>query len=168
MATLVSVYDLPSDVATVVRKLKARGFEDLTTYSPAPFEAIEDAEDPKPSGVRLFTLIGGLLGVVTGFGMQIWMAMNWPIKIAGKNIAAIPPMWIVGFELTILFGGILTVIGLLIMGGLYPRPLDEHYSPRFSAEEFGVVVHCEERDVPEVESLMRGHNAKEVTLAASH
>ena len=54
------------------------------------------------------------------------------------------------------------------MGGLYPRPLDEHYSPRFSAEEFGVVVHCEDRDVSEVESLMRGHNAKEVTLAASH
>jgi molybdopterin-containing oxidoreductase family membrane subunit len=168
MATLVSVYDMPSDVSTVVRKLKSRGFEDLTTYSPAPFEDIEEAESPSPSGVRLFTLIGGLVGVVTGFGMQIWMSMDWPIKVAGKNIAAIPPMWIIGFELTILFGGILTVIGLLIMGGLYPRPLDDHYSPRFSAEEFGVVVRCEERDVAEVESLMRGNNAKEVTLAASH
>jgi molybdopterin-containing oxidoreductase family membrane subunit len=168
MATLVSVYDMPSDVSTVVRKLKSRGFEDLTTYSPAPFEEIEEAEDPKPSAVRLFTLIGGLTGVVTGFGIQIWMSMDWPIKIAGKNIAAIPPMWIIGFELTILFGGILTVLGLLILGGLYPRTLDEHYSPRFSAEEFGVVVRCEERDVAEVESLMRGTNAKEVTLAASH
>jgi hypothetical protein len=168
MATLVSVYDMPSDVSTVVRKLKSRGFEDLTTYAPAPFEEIEEAENPKPSGVRAFTLIGGLVGVVTGFGIQIWMSMDWPIKIAGKNIAAIPPMWIIGFELTILFGGILTVIGLLILGGLYPRPLDEHYSPRFSAEEFGVVVKCEDRDVAEVESLMRGHNAKEVTLAASH
>ena len=168
MATLVSVYDMPSDVSTVVRKLKSRGFEDLTTYAPAPFEEIEEAEDPKPSGVRAFTLIGGLVGVVTGFGIQIWMSMDWPIKIAGKNIAAIPPMWIIGFELTILFGGILTVIGLVILGGLYPRPLDEHYSPRFSAEEFGVVVKCEDRDVAEVESLMRGHNAKEVTLAASH
>ena len=168
MATLVSVYDYPSDVSTVVRKLKSRGFEDLTTYSPAPFEEIEEAENPKPSGVRLFTLIGGLVGVVTGFGIQIWMSMDWPIKIAGKNIAAIPPMWIIGFELTILFGGVLTVIGLVTLGGLYPRPLDDHYSPRFSAEEFGVVVRCEERDVAEVESLMRGHNAKEVTLAASH
>jgi molybdopterin-containing oxidoreductase family membrane subunit len=168
MATLVSVYDMPSDVSTVVRKLKSRGFEDLTTYSPAPFEEIEEAEDPKPSSVRLFTLIGGLAGVVTGFGIQIWMSMDWPIKIAGKNIAAIPPMWIIGFELTILFGGILTVLGFAILAGLYPRPLDEHYSPRFSAEEFGVVVRCEERDVSEVESLMRGHNAKEVTLAASH
>jgi hypothetical protein len=168
MATLVSVYDMPSDVSTVVRKLKSRGFEDLTTYAPAPFEEIEEAEDPKPSGVRVFTLIGGLVGVVTGFGMQIWMSMDWPIKIAGKNIAAIPPMWIIGFELTILFGGVLTVIGLMILAGLYPRPLDEHYSPRFSADEFGVVVKCEDRDVAEVESLMRGHNAKEVTLAASH
>jgi molybdopterin-containing oxidoreductase family membrane subunit len=167
--TLVSVYDLPSDVSNVVRKLKARGFEDLTTYSPAPFDEIELAEDPKPSGVRAFTLIGGLVGVVTGFGLQIWMAMDWPVKIAGKNFAAIPPMWIIGFELTILFAGILTVVGLIGLGGLYPRKLDEHYSPRFSAEEFGVVVNCEERDVAEVESLMRGHNAKEVTLHdASH
>ncbi|MHA7839225.1 MAG: DUF3341 domain-containing protein [bacterium] len=166
MPTLVSVYDLPSDVATVVRKLKARGFDELTTYSPAPFEEIELAEDPKPSGVRAFTLVGGLIGVVTGFGIQIWMSLDWPIKIAGKPYAAIPPMWIIGFELTILFAGLLTLIGLLIFGGLYPRKLDEHYSPRFSAEEFGVVVHCEERDVAEVESLMRGHNAKEVNLAA--
>ncbi len=168
MATLVSVFEMPSDVAALVRKLKARGFDDLTTYSPAPFQEIEEAEAPKPSKVRAFTLIGGLTGVVTGFGVQIWMSMDWPLKIAGKNIASIPPMWIIGFELTILFAGILTFLGLLIMGGLYPRKLDEHYSPRFSAEDFGVVVHCEERDVAEVESLMRGHNAKEVNLAPSH
>ena len=113
MATLVSVYDMPSDVSTVVRKLKSRGFEDLTTYSPAPFEEIEEAEDPKPSAVRLYTLIGGLTGVVTGFGIQIWMSMDWPIKVAGKNIAAIPPMWIIGFELTILFSGFTILFGLL-------------------------------------------------------
>ena len=132
MPTLVSVYDLVSDTSNVVRSLKARGFEDLTTYSPAPFDELEEAEDPRPSGVRAFTLIGGLIGVVTGFGIQIWMSMDWPIKIAGKNYAAIPPMWIIGFELTILFGGILTILGLIGLGGLYPRKLDEHYSPRFS------------------------------------
>jgi molybdopterin-containing oxidoreductase family membrane subunit len=166
MPTLVSVYDLVSDTSNVVRSLKARGFDDLTTYAPAPFEELEQAEDPRPSKVRIFTLLGGLAGVVTGFGIQIWMSMDWPIKIAGKNFAAIPPMWIIGFELTILFGGILTILGLVGLGGLYPRPLDEHYSPRFSAEEFGVVVKCDERDVAEVEALMRGNNAKEVTLHA--
>ena len=116
MPTLVSVYDLVSDTSNAVRSLKARGFEDLTTYAPAPFPELEEAEDPTPSKVRVFTLIGGLLGVVTGFGIQIWMSMDWPIKIAGKNFAAIPPMWIIGFELTILFGGVLPSV-IISFGG---------------------------------------------------
>ena len=114
--------------------------------------------------MRAFTLVGGLTGAFLGFLMQIWMSIEWPIKIAGKNFASIPPYWIIGFELTILLGGFFTLFGLLIIGGLYPRPLDKHYSQRFSAEEFGVVVSCEDRDVAEVEALMRAESAKEVTL----
>ncbi len=164
MSTLVSIYDYPSNVASAVRKLKARGFDELTTYSPSPFEEIEVAENPKPSAVRVFTLVGGLTGVTAGFAMQIWMSLDWPIKIAGKAFASIPPYVIIGFELTILLAGVLTLIGLLLVGGLYPRPLDPHYSSRFSAEEFGVVVECDERDVAEVEALLRAESAKEVTL----
>jgi hypothetical protein len=164
MPTLVSYYDFPKDVASVVRKLKARGFDDLVTYSPAPFTEIEDAENPRPSGVRSFTLVGALTGVFLGFLMQIWMSWEWPMKIAGKNFSSIPPYWIVGFELMILLGGFFTLFGLLIVGGLYPRPLDKNYNQRFSAEEFGVVVKCEDRDVAEIEALMRGEAAKEVNL----
>ena len=167
MATVLSVFELPSKTASAIRKLKGRGFDDLTTYSPAPFSEIEEAEDPRPSKVRVFTLVGGLLGVVLGFTIQIWMSLDWPIKIAGKAFASIPPFWIVGFELTILLGGFFTLFGLLIVGGLYPRKLDKHYSSRFSAEEFGVVVNCEERDVSEVEMLLRGESAKEVTVVDS-
>ena len=120
MATVVSVFELPSKTASAIRKLKDRGFDDLTTYSPAPFPEIEEAEDPRPSK-----------------------------------------------EMTILLGGFFTLFGLLIVGRLYPRRLDKHYSSRFSAEEFGVVVNCEERDVSEVEMLLRGESAKEVTVVDS-
>jgi len=165
MATILSIYDRPDDVVAVVRKLRGRGFKHLETYSPAPFPEIEDAVDEKPSLVRLFTLIGGLTGVVTGFAMQIWMSWNWPIKIAGKPYASIPPYVIIGFELTILFGGLLTLVGLLAVGRLAPRfKMDPAYSLRFSAEEFGVAVSCPDRDVSEVDALMRAQNAKEVTL----
>ncbi|MBW2232102.1 MAG: DUF3341 domain-containing protein [Deltaproteobacteria bacterium] len=164
MPTLVSVFELPSNTASAVRKLRERGFDDLTTYSPAPFPELEEAEDPKPSKVRIFTLVGGLTGVVLGFLLQIWMSWEWPIKIAGKGYASIPPYSIVGFELTILLGGFFTFFGLLILGGLYPRPVDKHYDARFSAEDFGVVVRCDERDVAEVEQLMRSESAKEVSL----
>lgn len=165
MPTLVSVFDRPQDVVAAVTKLKGRGFDDLETYSPAPFEEIDEAVDPKPSLVRLFTLIGGLAGVVTGFFIQIWMSLDWPVKIAGKPFASIPPYVIIGFELTILFGGLLTFLGLLIVGKLYPRfTLDPGYSMRFSGEEFGVVVTCKDRDVSEVDALLRSNAAKEVSL----
>jgi len=164
MATVVSVFELPSNTAAVVRKLKARGFGDLTTYSPAPFPEIELAENPNPSGVRVWTLVGGLVGVFLGFLMQFWMSLEWPLKIAGKAYTSVPPMMIISFELTILFAGVLTLVGFLVHGGLIPRPLDKHYSPRFSAEDFGVVVEVEDRDVAEVQALMRAEHAKEVTV----
>jgi len=162
MPTVVSIFDRPSDVAKAVRKLRDRGHDQLTTYSPAPFTEVEDAEDPKPSKVRLFTLIGGLLGLVTGFAIQIWMSLDWPLKIGGKAYASIPAYVIVGFELTILFGGLATFLGLMLVGRLAPGRLDKAYSKRFSAEEFGVAVDCKDSDVAEIDALMRAHTAKEV------
>ncbi len=38
------------------------------------------------------------------------------------------------------------------------------YSERFSAEEFGLVVECRDRDVAEIDGLMRDHQATEVSL----
>ena len=148
-------------------RLKGRGYTDLETYAPAPFAEVDDAVDAKPSLVRLFTLVGGLTGVVTGYALTIWMANDWQIMLGGKPFTSIPPYTIIAFELTILFGGVLTVLGLFGIGRIYPRKLDSAYDPRFSAEEFGLVVNCLDRDVVEIEEMMRVHGAVEVTLVES-
>jgi hypothetical protein len=167
MPDVVGIYDVPSDVAEVVTRLRARGYTEIETYAPAPFAEVDDAVMPKPSRVRLFTLIGGLTGVVTGYAMTIWMANNWKIVLGGKPFSSIPPYTIIAFELTILFGGLMTLLGLLVFGRLPRASTDAAYSARFSGEEFGVRVRCRERDVAEVEALMRSHRAKEVTLVAA-
>ncbi len=164
MPTLVGVFERPSELAQSIRALRGRGYEDLEFYSPAPFEEMDDAMNPKPSRVRIFTLVGGLLGVVSGYALTIWMSLDWPIMIGGKPFASIPPYTIIAFELTILFGGLFTLVGLLVVGRLPWSGLPATYSPRFSAEEFGLVVGCQERDVAEIEALLRSHTAKEVTL----
>ena len=167
MPSLLGVFEQPGPLSDLVKKLKGRGFTDFEIYSPAAFFELENAVLEKPSRVRIFTLIGGLAGVVTGFAMTIWMANDWQIMVGGKPFSSIPPYTIIAFELTILFGGVLTVLGLFGLGGLYPRKLDDVYSSRFSAEEFGLVVRCRERDVKEIEELMREHHATEVTLVES-
>ena len=166
MAQLVGVFKDPGKVAEVVGHLRGRGFEDLETYSPAPFAEVDDSVMEKPSRVRIFTLIGGLTGVVTGYAMTIWMANDWQIMLGGKPYASIPPYTIIAFELTILFGGLLTALGLFIVGRLPRFTRDAAYSSRFSAEDFGVSVRCPERDVSEVDGLMRAHGAVEVNLVA--
>jgi len=165
MPTLLAIYERPDQVAEVATRLRARGYGDLETYSPAPFAEVDDAVIPKPSRVRIYTLIGGLTGVVTGYAMTIWMANDWPIMLGGKPFSSIPPYTIIGFELTILFGGLLTALGLFVVGGLPSLRSDPMYSARFSAEDFGVAVRCRDRDVSEIDALLRAHGASEVSLA---
>ena len=70
----------------------------LEIYSPAPFPEVDDALDEKPSRVRLFTLIGGLLGVVTGYALTIWMANDWPIMVGGKPFSSVAPYTIIALR----------------------------------------------------------------------
>jgi hypothetical protein len=164
MPTLLGVFESPSDVAQTVTRLRGRGFAKLEVYAPAPFEELETAVDPRPSRVRLFTLTGGLLGAITGYAMTIWMSLDWPVVIGGKPHASIPTYTVIAFELTILFGAVFTLLGLLAVARLPSLRLDPAYSARFSAEDFGLAVEVPERDVAEVDGLMRAHRAKEVSL----
>jgi hypothetical protein len=167
MPTLVGVFDQPGPVADVARRLRHRGFRGIEIYSPAAFPELDDVLDEKPSRVRIWTLVGGLLGVTTGYAMTIWMSLDWPIVIGGKPFASVAPYTIIGFELTILFGGLATLLGLLVVGRLPYGSFGRHdkaYAPRFSAEEIGLVVQCAERDVAEVDALLRAHHALEVNL----
>ena len=167
MPSLVGVFETPGPVVQAAEKLKNRGFTDLEIYSPAAFHELENVLDDRPSRVRAYTLVGGLLGLVTGFAMTIWMSYDWPIVIGGKPFASIPTYIVIAFELTILFGGLATLVGLLVVGGLPHGTFgqnDPGYDARFSAEEFGLVVGCRERDLQEVDALLRAHEAKEVTL----
>jgi molybdopterin-containing oxidoreductase family membrane subunit len=167
MPSLQGVFDAPGPVAEAARRLRHRGFSDLEIYAPAAFLELDGAIDRKPSRVRIFTLIGGLLGVVTGYTVPIWMSYDYPLMIGGNPFASIPTYTIIGFELTILFGGLATLLGLLAVGrlpyGSFGKS-DIGYDARFSAEEFGLVVGCRERDVAEIDALLRAHQAKEVNL----
>ncbi len=164
MPTLLGVFERPDQIAAAARRLRDRGYDDLETYSPAPFHEVDDAVIEKPSRVRLFTLIGGLTGVVTGYALTLWMANNWPIMVGGKPFSSVTPFTIIAFELTILFGVLMTVLGVFVFGKLPKFKLDPGYSPRFSAEEFGLAVRCKERDVAEIDGLLRDHHATEVSL----
>jgi len=145
-----------------IKGLKARGFRDITVYTAAPNHHIEEALDQPVSWVRAFTLLGGLTGCAAGFGMTIWMSRDWPVLVGGKPIAAIPPYVVLAFELTILYGAMLTVIGIIVLSAsksLKGRP----YKPQFSDDRIGLFVPCPPEQRSAVHQLLQSAGSEEVT-----
>ena len=143
--------------------LKARGYRDLTVYTAAPNHEIEDALDQPVSWVRLFTLIGGLTGVTAGFAMTIWMSNDWPLLVGGKPIAGVPAYVAIAFELTVLYGALCTVAGMIILSlakSLKGRP----YHPHFSDDRIGIFVPCPPEQTPVVRELLARAGSEEVTV----
>ena len=145
-----------------VTRLRAKGFRDLTVYSPAPNHHLEEALDQPVSWVRAFTLFGGLTGCSAGFGMTIWMSLDWPLLVGGKPIAAIPPYVVLAFELTILYGAMFTVLGIIVlsaMKSLKRRPFKE----TFTDDRIGIFVPCSADQRTSVAKFLSEAGSEEVT-----
>jgi molybdopterin-containing oxidoreductase family membrane subunit len=154
------------DTATrAIRDLRARGVRSIATYSPLPLDDFEEAltgHGLPRSPVRLFTLVGALTGMASGFALTIWTALKWNLITGGKPVVSIPPFVPIAYELTILLGGLCTVLGLFITARLPSLAPSVRYDPRFSTDRFGVEVACETADRPAIEDLLRSAGAEEV------
>ena len=147
-----------------IRKLRDKGFSELTVYTPVPVEEIEEEiEKVRPlSKVRLFTLLGALTGTATGFFLTIWTSLKWELVTGGKDPVSFPPFVIIAFELTILFGGLATLVAVLLLGRLPKLTPSSTYDPRFTVDRFGVAVACPAETADQVRSLLTAAGAEEV------
>jgi ActD protein len=161
---VVGVFAHVDTTVKALEELRAQGYQDLEVYMPAPMHEIEDVmERGRPvSRVRLFTLIGALTGTASGFTLTIWSAMQWGLVTGGKPIASIPPFVVIAFELTILFGGLATALGMFVLGRLPRFRPSAAYDPRFSNDRFGVAVQCPPGRGAAVGEILRGAGAEEV------
>lgn len=162
MRGVVGVYrELDAAVATVEALKKAR-YGDITIYTPAPRHELEHAIQHGPSIVRLYTLLGGLLGVTFGYWIPIWVSDYWPLVVGGKPIASWVPYTIIGFEVMVLIGSLATVAGLFASAHIPRITMTVGYDPRFSDADFGIWVEAAPDREREVADLMKRLGAVEV------
>ena len=163
---ILAVYDEPAKAAVAVASARDAGLGDVSAYTPAPDHTMEQLLGGRVSPVRLFTLVGAILGCVTGFALPVYTVSSWPLITGGKPLIAIPPFVVIAFELTILFGAISGMFGFLLLAGL-PRLRKQGLTdPRFSNDCFGVAVTCETERAASVRSLLETAGAIEVRTDA--
>lgn len=88
--------------------------ERIETRTPHPVHHAEEILAMKPSPVRLFTLIGGLTGIATGYLFPSLTALDWGLHVGNKPLVGIPPYTVIAFELMVLFGGLSAFLGFLV------------------------------------------------------
>jgi hypothetical protein len=131
---LMAEFDSAKDLVAAARATHSAGYKKIDAYSPFPVEELAEAIGFHKNGVPLVTLIGGIIGGLTGYLLQYWVAViNYPTNIGGRPYHSWPSFIIITFELTILFGGISAVFGMLALNGL-PMP----YHPVFNVDRFAL------------------------------
>ena len=159
---VLGAFKYEDSAVAAIKGLKEKGFRDLTVYSAAPNHHLEAALDHPISWVRAFTLIGALTGCAAGFGMTIWMSRDWPLLVGGKPIAAIPPYVVLAFELTILYGAMFTVIGVIVLSAMKSLK-GRAYRPEFSDDTIGVFVPCPPEQRTGVRKFLEQVGSEEVS-----
>lgn len=153
--------DLDSTV-DAIHDLKKQRAGEVTVFSPTPRHEIEHAINTPASPVRLFTLIGGLVGVTCGYWVAIWISNYWPMVVGGKAFASWVPYTIIGFEVMVMFGALATVVGMMASSRIPRLTMMVGYDPRVSAGHYGIFVECPPEKQRDVEQLLRSHGAEEV------
>src|SRR5580692_11399303 len=129
---LMAEFETPTELVNAARRTKEAGFRRFDAFSPLPLHELDDAMDLHDNRVSTCTLIGGIIGACTGFGLASWVeAVALPLNIGGRPLISVPMYIPVTFELTILFGGLTAAISMIVMNGL-PEP----YHPVFNVASF--------------------------------
>ena len=160
---IVGVFTFLDDALDAVKRVKEVNLP-YKLYSPTPRHEIDDVCYPEKSPVRMVSLTGAILGCTFGWSLAILTSMDWPLRTSAKDIVSVPAFFVPGYECTILFGGISTLLAMLFFCRVPNIMRAVGYDPRFSDDKFGVVVRCAPDQVDDIKSRLSGAGAEEVTV----
>ncbi len=133
---LMAEFETPTELVNACKAAYAEGYREMDGYSPFPIEEVSEAIGFHKSAVPLVVLLGGIMGGLSGFGLQYWInVIAYPLNIGGKPYDSWPAFIVPTFEMTILFAGLCGMFGMFALNGL-PQP----YHPVFNVDKFSAVT----------------------------
>ena len=130
---LLAEFDSAAELLHATRRAHAEGYRAMDAYSPFPVEGLDEALGVHHSTIQIIGLAGGIVGGLTGVGLQYWIhVIALPINVGGRPLDSWQMFIPVIFELSVLFSALAMLAGLFILNG-HPQP----YHPLFNVGAFG-------------------------------
>jgi hypothetical protein len=165
MLALYSNFDEAEAVVQELRNTSIKGFsaaDDLVVKSPIEHPEVTKFLGDKPVNVQWFTLLGATLGGLLAFTLISGSQANFYAQVkGGKPIVPLPPNFVLTYEMFILGGVYITVLGFLICAGL-PARRSPLYSVKVSEDQIGLLVKVEESSAGAIREIFTKHKALEI------
>lgn len=161
------IFDQVEATTCALSQLKSKGLgEDLEYYAPFPDHGLEEEkyEGKKRSPVRRFTLLGALTGCLGAFTFTSWMSLDYPLRVSAKPLLSYPAFVVIGFECTILLGGIFTLLSMFHFCRIPNLSRPVSFKKPFTEDKFGVAVKVEKDKAEELKSLLSSAGATQVDI----
>ena len=141
-------FSTPEELVEAGKKIYGMGYRKLDAMSPFPVHGIDDAIGIPRSKLGWIVICFGMLGLLAAQGLMYFVGvMNYPLVIGGKPLFDFTFSIPVTFELTVLFSGISTTIGIFALNGLpqlyHPTMKYKNFN-RSSDDRFRLVVEADD------------------------
>src|SRR5882757_2809066 len=165
---LLAEFNSPTELVDAARKTREAGYSKTDAFSPFPIHEMDEALGIKRSILSFMIFGGGLIGLLGGLGMQVYlMGVEYPLNVGGRPFLSWPSFIPITFECTILLASATAVFGMLFLNGL-PQPYHPVFNvPRFalaSREKFFLVIETDDPlyDYEKTRSFMESLGGQEV------
>lgn len=162
---LFSNFDEAEAVVKELRNSTIKGFDvndDMIVKSPIEHPEVTEFLGDKPVYVQWFTLVGAVMGGLLGFFLISGAQANFYAQLkGGKPIVPLPPNFVLTYEMFILGGVFITILGFLICAGL-PARRSPLYSAKVSEDQIGILVKSDEGAAKVLKAIFTKHQALEI------
>ncbi len=163
-AGIVGLFPSAVELIAAVRAIKAAGVQSFDVFTPYPIHGMDDLQGLRRSPLPYIAFVAGLIGCVVAFAFQYWTSVvDWPLIVGGKPFNSWPAFVPVMFEVTILFAGVSTVLGLLFFCRL-PNFQKRAVDPRVSSDQFALLIEGKKLDESGTVALLKKVGARDVRV----
>ena len=158
---LLGLFQEVDEAVNAADNLKEQGVTDFQVLSGTPYPEGAFGEPPARHKLYVFPLIGAALGLSVALLLTAGTQLAYPLVTGGKPILALPPMFIISYEGTMLGAVLFTILGVIFESRL-PGMGKSLYDPRITEGYIGIAVAVPEEQVEQVRGAFQSANAVEV------
>ena len=128
---LLAEFNTAEALVEAARKAHAAGYACIEGFSPFPIDELAEAIGFSSNVTPLWCLLGGAIGCVGGFLMQVYTTLDFPLNIGGRPLIPPEAFALITFELTVL-----GAVGGAVLAMLIANRLPRLNHPIFEAPSF--------------------------------